>query len=149
MSENICQQPPAVLGKVPPGIVPDGLIRNVRRRPKETFPVQPRGLWYWRNFTPLPRKVVPHTAGVDQLTKTPGLEDFVLRPPVLRSAALLCSALENLTASFERFGEHGPLLPSMNGGLFEVDVFACGEGRGRECRVQVIGGGDDYRIDTG
>jgi hypothetical protein len=62
---------------------------------------------------------------------------------------LLHAALENRTASFKSCGQLGSFLPFVDCGFFQIHMFARRESRGCQGGVQVIGGGDDNRIDAG
>src|SRR5580704_3525271 len=112
VSENVSQQPGSILREVTPVVIAHRFIRDMRRRSQESVPIQTVGLRGYRSLAPLPREVMPHAARVDHFAKPAPLEDLVLGAPVVRSAALLCTALQNAPAFFESLGKRCSLSPS-------------------------------------
>ena len=61
--------------------------------------------------------------------------------------ALLRAALQNLLAGADGAGESGAFFEGVSDGLFQVDVFAGGQGIGCHAHVPVVGRGDEDGID--
>ncbi len=61
--------------------------------------------------------------------------------------ALLHAALEDLLAGADGFGEDGAFFERVGDGLFEVDVFAGGDGVGGDANVPMIGSRDEDGVE--
>ena len=61
--------------------------------------------------------------------------------------ALLHAALEDLLAAADGFGENCAFFERVRDGLFEVDVFAAGDGVGGDAHVPMIGSRDDDGVE--
>ena len=62
--------------------------------------------------------------------------------------ALLHAALEDVFAGADGFGEDGAFFERVGDGLFEVDVFAGGDGVGGHADVPVVGRGDEDGVEV-
>ena len=63
--------------------------------------------------------------------------------------ALLHAALQNLLAGTHRAGERGAFLDGVGDRLFQINVFAGGQGIDRHANVPVVGRRDEHGIDVG
>ena len=65
--------------------------------------------------------------------------DEIDRVAEVGPAALLHAALQNLLAGADGFREHGAFFKRVRDGLFEIDVFAGGDGVDGHADVPVVG----------